>query len=70
MMIGDPMDLPYDTPEDFLKANTMVARKEGMSQNGRIRLLRRDDGDICVGIMRNPGHRGHPFRLIVGSNSD
>jgi len=56
MMIGDPMDLPYDTPESFLKTNTMVARKEDMSQNGRIRLLRQDDGDICVSIIDNDGN--------------
>jgi hypothetical protein len=56
MMIGDPMDLPYDTPEYFLKANTMVARKEDMSQNGHIRLLRQEDGDICVSIIDNDGN--------------
>ena len=26
--------------------------------------------DLITGLLRIPGHRGHPFRLIVDSDSD
>lgn len=35
--------------------NTFIARKEDMSTSGRLRLLRQDDGDMCVAIIDEEG---------------
>lgn len=32
-----------------------VARKEDMSINGRLRLIKQDDGDICVAVIEDSG---------------
>ncbi len=32
-----------------------IARKEDMSPNGRLRLFRQDDGDMCVAIIEDDG---------------
>lgn len=35
--------------------NTFIARKEDMSQNGRIRLFKQDDGDMCLAVIDEHG---------------
>jgi hypothetical protein len=34
-----------------MPVNEFVARKEDMSANGRLRLIKQDDGDICVTVI-------------------
>lgn len=35
--------------------NQFIARKEDMSPNGRLRLFRQDDGDMCVAVIEDDG---------------
>ena len=36
--------------------NLFIVRKEGMSVSGRLRLLRQEDGDMCVAIIDDEGN--------------
>lgn len=38
-----------------MPVNKFVARKEDMSPNGRLRLLKQDDGDVCVAVIEDNG---------------
>lgn len=38
-----------------MPVSQFVARKEDMSPNGRLRLFKEDDGDICVAVIDNDG---------------
>lgn len=42
-----------DSPR--MPINVFVARREDMSCNGRLRLIKQDDGDICVAVIENDG---------------
>lgn len=35
--------------------DTFVVRKEDMSRNGRLRLFKQDDGDVCVSVVEDDG---------------
>lgn len=39
----------------WMPVNQFIVRKEDMSRHGRIRLIKQDDGDICVGIITERG---------------
>ncbi len=36
-------------------SNKLIVRKEDMSVNGRLRLLRQPDGDMCVAVIADDG---------------
>lgn len=43
-------------PRPMVPCREFVARKEDMSVNGRIRLLRQEDGDMIIAVIDDEGH--------------
>ena len=42
--------------DTIVTSNVWVGRKEDMSATGRLRLMRQEDGDMCVAIIDERGH--------------
>jgi len=47
--------------------NTFIARKEDMSRDGRLRLFKQEDGDICVAVIDEYGNSAGVEFCSVGS---
>ena len=43
-----------------------IARKEDMSLNGRLRLIKQDDGDICVAVINEQGESASVEFCVMG----
>lgn len=66
MSIGYRKSSESDTPSKRMPFNQFVARKEDMSKNGRLRLIKQEDGDICVAVITDEEEAGIEF-CSVGS---
>ncbi len=51
-------------PDAIMPVNEFVVRKGDMGPNGRLRLIKQPDGDICVAVIPDEGEIGIEFCTI------
>jgi len=46
--------------------NAFIARREDMSRTGRLRLIKQEDGDLCVAVIDEDGHMSGVEFCVTG----